>query len=63
MQVSNRLLSEKDVLKLTGISRATLWRWQQAGDFPQRRQIGPRRVAWLESELDAWLTSRPEAEV
>lgn len=60
MQQPEKYLTEKVVCDRVGISRVTLWRWQQEGTFPKRRQIGPRRVAWLESELNAWLTSRPE---
>ncbi len=59
IQMQNRILSEKTVCKQLGVSRVTLWRWENAGHMPRRRQIGPRRVGWLESELEAWLTSRP----
>ncbi|EMB4117870.1 AlpA family phage regulatory protein [Pseudomonas aeruginosa] len=60
MQQPEKYLSEKAVCDRVGVSRCTLWRWQQEGTFPKRRQIGPRRVAWLESELNTWFASRPE---
>lgn len=57
-----KVLSRDDVLELVGIGGTTLWRWERAGRFPRRRQLGPGRVGWLQSEVDAWLKSRPVAE-
>jgi predicted DNA-binding transcriptional regulator AlpA len=34
---------------------------ERAGGFPSRRQITANKVAWLESEIDAWIASRPTA--
>ena len=31
--------------------------------LPQPRQISDRRVAWLRTELDLWLISRPESKL
>ncbi|MEI6160979.1 MAG: AlpA family phage regulatory protein [Roseococcus sp.] len=54
-----RFIAEKEVLRRLGISRASLWRWQEnAPSFPKRRKIGPRRVAWLEDEIENWMASR-----
>lgn len=57
--MSERLLRLGDVLDRTGLSRTSLWRLEQAGDFPRRRRLGPNMVAWLESEITEWLQSRP----
>lgn len=56
---NEKYLSEKQVRNIVGVSRVTLWRWQRDGLFPARRQLGPKRVAWLESELNEWLAARP----
>uniref|UniRef100_UPI00403FAA3F helix-turn-helix transcriptional regulator n=1 Tax=Pseudomonas sp. AE27 TaxID=3127460 RepID=UPI00403FAA3F len=56
---SERLLPPKTVCSLVGISRITLWRWCRDGVFPAGRHIGPRRTAWLESEVNSWINSRP----
>lgn len=39
------------------LNRTTLWRWIRSGKFPRSKKIGPRRVGWLSSEIDAWLVS------
>lgn len=44
---------------MTGLSNVTRWRMEKRGDFPKRRQISPNRVAYLESEVIAWMDSRP----
>lgn len=56
-----RVLTRDEVTERLGIGRTTLWRWERDGRFPSRRQLGPSRVGWLESEVDAWLASRPPA--
>ena len=47
---------------LGNIGRSTLWRMEQRGDFPQRRQISPQRVGWLVREVEEWASNRPVGE-
>ena len=56
---SARLIRWPEVRVLTGISRVTAWRMERTGKFPQRRQLGANSVAWVASEVEAWLESRP----
>ena len=53
-----KILSKKQVVGLTGLSGVTIWRYEHAGIFPKRRQLGPRRVGWVESEILNWVESR-----
>jgi prophage regulatory protein len=53
-----RLLRGKEVEKLVGVSRQTLWRMERDGDFPKRVRIGKNGVRWKASEVNAWLTVR-----
>lgn len=39
-------------------SRVHLGRLEKAGKFPKRVPLGGSTVAWLESELAAWLAER-----
>ena len=54
------LLSRKRVLEITGIGRTTLWRYENAGRFPRRFTIGPKRVAWRAKDVADYLAD-PEA--
>ena len=49
----------RTVAQKTGLSRATIYRYMACDAFPQRRKVGPGRVAWLASEVIAWSLSRP----
>ncbi len=48
----------KRVEARVGISRTTAWRLQRAGDFPKPYVVSPGRVAYKESEVEAWKASR-----
>lgn len=58
----DRLLSEKEVLALTGLGRTTLWRMQNEGAFPMRVRKGKRGVAWRESSVNEWMESLEPAQ-
>lgn len=53
-----RLLKTAEVSIRTGLSRSTIWRLERAGQFPPRRELSPARVAWLSTDIDAWIQSR-----
>ena len=53
-----RLLSKKEVRSRVLYSFAQIDRLEKAGHFPKRVQLGPCRVGWVESEVDAWLEER-----
>jgi predicted DNA-binding transcriptional regulator AlpA len=54
----DRLLNKRLVLERVGVSYVTIWKWMGDGKFPQRRLVG-RQIFWLESEITAWIASRP----
>ena len=51
-------LRRKDVQLRTGLGRSTIYLYVQQGSFPKPVTLGPRAVAWLESEVSAWTTER-----
>lgn len=55
-----RFLRLSDVKERTGLSRSTIYLGISKGNFPQNVNLGPRCVAWLESEIDAWMQARIE---
>ncbi len=55
-----KLLRLKHVIEKTGLSRATIYRLQQLGMFPSRRRLSSNAVAWVESDIEAWIAERPE---
>jgi predicted DNA-binding transcriptional regulator AlpA len=53
-----KLIDRKEVLSRIPVSFPTLWSWMRAGTFPRSRAIGGKS-AWLESEVENWITSSP----
>ena len=49
------------VLKITGLSRTSIWRQIKAGTFPKPVKLGPRAVGWPASDIEEWARSRPPA--
>ena len=57
----NRLLRCCQVEEITGISRSSIYRLMKSGEFPPRVKVGRNAVRWRESDITAWVESRPEA--
>jgi prophage regulatory protein len=51
----DRILRLPTVLALTGLSRSTLYRKIQAGQFPKQIAISTRCAGWRNSAVSAWL--------
>lgn len=56
-----RFLPKSEVIRLTGLPQSTLYEKIAAGEFPKPVPLTPRRVGWLEDEIDEWQKSRIEA--
>ncbi len=56
-----KLLRLNAVLDRTGLSRSTGYELIGAGQFCQPGKIGPRAIAFPETEVDAWIAARMAA--
>ena len=56
-----RLISLKDVMTRTALSKSTIYQLIKDGLFPKSVNITTRRVAWLAHEIDSWLSERINA--
>ena len=52
------ILRVDQVMARTALSRTTLWRLERRGAFPERRQLSPGAVGWVEAEVEEWILSR-----
>ena len=55
---SNRIVRAREVQKMTGLSRTTIWRLENKGDFPRRVSLGVGSVGWLHGDVKRWIDSR-----
>ncbi|WP_186034748.1 helix-turn-helix transcriptional regulator [Burkholderia gladioli] len=53
-----KALRIKDVATKIGLGQSTIYRLVAQGDFPKPFEIMPKRNAWLEEDVDAWLAQR-----
>jgi prophage regulatory protein len=51
-------MSEKEVLKITSLSRSTIWRLRKANQFPKKYRLSNGCHRYKESELIAWCQDR-----
>lgn len=55
--MGTRLLHLKEVLRLTSLSRTSIYRLMARGRFPGSVALGSR-VAWVEVEVATWIEDR-----
>ncbi|TAI63421.1 AlpA family transcriptional regulator [Bradyrhizobium sp. Leo170] len=58
---SDRIVRIQEVVKITGLSRRSIYRAMVAGIFPKQVDVGMRAAAWMLSDVQAWLSSRQTA--
>ncbi|MEH0691015.1 AlpA family transcriptional regulator [Vibrio cholerae] len=53
-----RLIRLNEVLAMTGLSKSGVYRSIEKRQFPKQVSLGDRAVAWVESEVQAWVIDR-----
>ena len=57
----NRFLRLKEVEQMVGLSRTSIYRLMDSGDFPHPIRVGPRAVRWRLRDIEEWMSERPLA--
>jgi prophage regulatory protein len=53
-----RLIRLKEVMHCSGLARSTIYKYIAANTFPKPVPLGGRAVAWIQSEIEAWIDER-----
>ena len=53
-----RLIRRKEVQDKTGLGASSIYSLMAKGQFPKALNLSERRVAWLESDIDLWVSER-----
>ena len=61
MEISQKLLSLKQVMILVGLAKSTIYRLMDSGDFPRPLKLGSRCVRWLVDDVNEWISNLPSA--
>ncbi|WP_194745221.1 helix-turn-helix transcriptional regulator [Thermaurantiacus tibetensis] len=56
--IPDRILTIFEVVALTSLSRASIYRGMAEGWFPQQTRLSPGRVGWPASTIARWLRER-----
>ncbi|WP_371231493.1 helix-turn-helix transcriptional regulator [Pseudomonas sp. QE6] len=51
----DRLMRLDEVLHNTGLGRNTVYRRMREGTFPKQVRLGPKSVAWRQSDIMKWI--------
>src|SRR5262245_30898592 len=54
----DRLITKRELCQMVPYTPQHVLRLEKKGKFPRRIQVGPNRVAWLLSEVEAWISDR-----
>ncbi|HZJ91694.1 MAG TPA: AlpA family transcriptional regulator [Thiopseudomonas sp.] len=57
-QPLNTLIKLPEVKRRTTLSTSEIYRRLEAGTFPRQIKLGAKAVAWLESDIHAWIDER-----
>ena len=49
------------VMRITGLARSTIYKLISQNQFPVPIKLSKRSVAWLQSEIEIWVSSRVRA--
>jgi prophage regulatory protein len=52
------ILRRREVERLTGLKRSTIYEAMRAGTFPRPIRLGAGAVGWLETEIAEWQARR-----
>lgn len=55
-----RLIKIKEVIKITSLSRATIYKYMAEDSFPKPVSLGAKAVAWVEDEVENWIMDKIE---
>jgi prophage regulatory protein len=58
MPIQPRIIRRKEVERITGLSRSSLYLGMSRGTFPQSVELGDRSVGWIEAEIYEWLQAK-----
>lgn len=53
-----RLLRRAEVQERTGLPKTTIYDWMKRGQFPPPVRLSEMMVAWLESDIEAWIDAQ-----
>lgn len=57
----DKILRCREVQHAIGLSRSTIYRMIERGDFPRPQKLGLSAIGWRESAIEGWIKSQNSA--
>lgn len=58
--MTDRLIRRPEVTQRTGLGKSSLYEKISIGEFPPPIRLGKRTVAWVEQDIDQWISEKIE---
>jgi predicted DNA-binding transcriptional regulator AlpA len=58
--VINEIIRPRDLPKLTGLSRTTIWRLEKNGEFVQKIRLTKHSIGSRRADIERWIEDRVE---
>jgi|TARA_Y100000114_G_scaffold82085_1_gene75777 prophage regulatory protein len=55
MQLHHQLLRRTQVQELTGLSKTSIYKRMNEGNFPQSIALSPKTIRWVRGEVIKWI--------
>ncbi len=59
--MNNQIIKLSDVISLSALSSATIYRLIKKGEFPKQIKLSERSSGWILSEVEKWLDDKANA--
>lgn len=56
------IIRPKKLFEKIGLSRTTVWRMENEGNFPKHIRLSKQAIGWDLAKIDAWLLAREHQE-
>lgn len=60
MELGFHFLNLREVQRLSGLGKTSIYRYMAEGSFPRNVSLGGRSVAWVSTEIEDWMRDRME---
>jgi prophage regulatory protein len=60
--MTTTLLRLPEVIRTTGLCRASIYKYMTQGEFPRSIVIAKRAVAWKSTDIAQWIDSRTQSQ-
>jgi prophage regulatory protein len=58
MKNNYQFLRLKQVRDMTCLSKSSIYRLMEEGDFPRQVPLGARSVVWVKSQVEDWMSKK-----